>query len=65
MNELDKVAEALHELFLHEPACYVWELEDRAEIVLNRTDVNPCFANRLIPLYTRDQLIKLLGEDKD
>jgi hypothetical protein len=59
-NELDKVAEALHEAHIWKPACYVWEVEYRAEIVLDKTDVNPHFANRLIPLYTRDQVWALL-----
>ena len=61
-NPLDDIAAALHKVFQDQPACYVWELADRAEIVLDRTDVNPHFAHQLIPLYTREQLERALGE---
>jgi len=59
-NPLDDVASALHETHLWKPAGYVWKVDDREELVLDRTDVNPCFANQLIPLFTRDQVWALL-----
>jgi hypothetical protein len=62
-NPLDAVAAALHQLHLEKPAAYVWEVVDRAELILDKEDVNPHFANQLIPLYTRDQLYALLGEE--
>ena len=59
-NPLDDVAAALHESHLWRPAGYVWAVEDRAELVLDRTDVNPHFAHQLKPLYTREQVSALL-----
>lgn len=65
MNPLDKVKEALDDVHKWQPACYVWKVQQFEEIVLDRTDVNPHFANQLIPLYTRDQVYKLLGIEDD
>ena len=60
-NPLDDVAAALHQTHLWKPACYVWDVEYKAEIVLDKEDVNPHFAHRLKALYTRDQVWDLLN----
>lgn len=62
-NPLDSVAAALHRIHLEKPAAYVWEVFDGEKLILDKADVNPHFAHKLIPLYTRDQLDALLGEE--
>lgn len=61
MNKpLDDEAATLDATHLWKPACYVWDVEYKAEIILDKEDVNQHFAHQLKSLYTEDQVLALL-----